>query len=110
MQATIVPIARRPHPALEDILRLERAAFAAKVRTARAVLGLNQRRFGELVGLTQKSVHRIEHGAVYPSMRTIVRIERFWHEHGVYFEETSNCGFRLVVDAEVLRRGPLESD
>jgi DNA-binding XRE family transcriptional regulator len=109
MEAAIVSVARRPEPALDDLLRLERAAFAAKTRAARAVLGLSQRRFAELIGLTQKSVHRIEHGAVHPSMRTIVRIERFWHAHGVFFEETDNCGFRLVVDAAVLRRSPPES-
>ncbi|MBX9846803.1 MAG: helix-turn-helix transcriptional regulator [Xanthobacteraceae bacterium] len=110
MEAAIVSVARGPHPALDDVLRLERAAFAAKTRAARAVLGLSQRRFAELIGLTQKSVHRIEHGAVYPSMRTIVRIERFWHEHGVYFEDTAGSGFRLVVEAPVLRRIPLERD
>lgn len=110
MEAAIVSVARRPHPALDDVLRLERAAFAAKTRAARAVLGLSQRRFAELIGLTQKSVHRIEHGAVYPSMRTIVRIERFWHEHGVYFEDTASSGFRLVVEAPVLRHIPLERD
>jgi hypothetical protein len=37
-------------------------------------------------------------------MRTIVRIEQFWRDHGVYFEELDNCGFRLVVDAAVLIR------
>jgi DNA-binding XRE family transcriptional regulator len=100
--AAILPTARRPQPALDDLLWLERAAFAAKTRAVRAVLGLSQRRFAELIGLTQKSVHRIEHGAVHPSMRTIVRIERFWHEHGVFFEETGNGGFRLIVDVSVL--------
>ncbi|MBX9824686.1 MAG: helix-turn-helix transcriptional regulator [Xanthobacteraceae bacterium] len=110
MEAAIVSAVRRPHAAIEDVLRLERAALAAKTRAARAVLGLSQRRFAELIGLTQKSVHRIEHGAVHPSMRTIVRIEKFWHEHGVYFEETANSGFRLVVDAAVLRLFPLERD
>jgi DNA-binding XRE family transcriptional regulator len=110
MRAAIVPIARRPQPTLDEMLRLERGAFAAKNRAARAVLGLSQRRVAELIGLTQKSVHRIEHGAVHPSMRTIVRIERFWHEHGVFFEEAENCGFRLVVDASVLRRYQTDPD
>jgi hypothetical protein len=43
-------------------------------------------------------------------MRTIVRIERFWHEHGVHFEETADAGFRLVVDTDVLRVIPLERE
>jgi DNA-binding XRE family transcriptional regulator len=110
MEAALGSSVLRPRSGLDDALYLERAAFAAKTRAARAVLGLSQRRFASMIGLTQKSVHRIEHGAVDPSMRTIVRIERFWHEHGVHFEETADAGFRLVVDTDVLRVIPLERE
>lgn len=110
MERAIASPAYRVAPNLEEVLRLERDAFAAKTRAARAVLGLSQRRFGELIGLTQRSVHRIEHGAVYPTMRTIVRIETFWHEHGIYFEEIGDAGFRLVVDAKTLERLRIEGD
>jgi DNA-binding XRE family transcriptional regulator len=110
MEAAIASSALRPRSGLDDTFHLERAAFAAKTRAARAVLGLSQRRFASMIGLTQKSVHRIEHGAVCPSMRTIVRIEKFWHEYGVHFEETAEPGFRLVVNTDVLRVIPLERE
>jgi DNA-binding XRE family transcriptional regulator len=107
-----MPQATMPHAAsftarkasldLGRLLRLERSSFGAKVRAARAVLNLNQREFGQAIGLTQKSVHRIEHGMVDPSMRTIVRIQHFWEASGVYFEDLQDGGFRLVVNATVL--------
>lgn len=86
-------------------LRVERAAFAAKVRAARAVLGLSQDEFARQIGLTQKSVHRIEQGAVEPKMRTIMKIEQFWVRQGICFEHLRSGGFRLVVDGGVLLRG-----
>lgn len=85
-------------------LRVERAAFAAKVRAARAVLGLSQDEFAQAIGLTQKSVHRIEQGAVEPKVRTIAKIEQFWARQGIAFEHLRGGGFRLVVDSAVLLR------
>ena len=54
-----------------DTLWLERKAFGAKVRSARAVLGLSQDELAALVGLTQRSIHRIEQGLVEPRLRTM---------------------------------------
>lgn len=88
---------------MENVLHLERLCFGAKVRIARAVLNLSQRDLGKAVGLTQKSVHRIEHGSVDPSLRTIVRIQHFWQEAGIHFEELPDGGFRLIVRASVLK-------
>jgi len=85
-------------------LRVERAAFAAKVRAARAVLGLSQDEFARAIGLTQKSVHRIEQGAVEPKIRTIAKIEQFWVRQGISFEHVRGGGFRLVVESKVLLR------
>jgi DNA-binding XRE family transcriptional regulator len=110
MEVAIASSAHHLRRDFDDALHLERAAFAAKTRAARAVLGLSQRRFASMIGLTQKSVHRIEHGAVDASMRTVVRFEKFWREHGVRFEETVDSGFRLVVDVDVLRVIPLERE
>jgi DNA-binding XRE family transcriptional regulator len=87
---------------LDHIMRVERAAFAAKVRAARAVLGLSQDQFARQVGLTQRSVHRIEHGDVQPKVRTILVIEQFWGRQGISFENLSDGGFRLVVESSVL--------
>jgi DNA-binding XRE family transcriptional regulator len=85
-------------------LRVERVAFAAKVRSARAVLGLSQDQFGRRIGLTQKSVHRIEQGTVEPKLKTVLKIERFWSEQGIVFEELRDGGFRLVVGSDALLR------
>lgn len=87
---------------LDHVMRVERTAFAAKMRAARAVLGLSQDQLGHEIGLTQRSVHRIERGDVQPKVRTILMIERFWRQRGISFENLSNGGFRLVVDSAVL--------
>lgn len=87
---------------LDRLMRLERTAFAAKLRAARAVLGLSQDQIAHQVGLTQKSIHRIENGDVQPKARTIRIIEQFWGEHGISFENLSNGGFRLVIESSVL--------
>jgi DNA-binding XRE family transcriptional regulator len=102
--AQLFIVARKAGLDIAHLLKLERSCFGAKVRAARAVLNLNQRDFGQAIGLTQKSVHRIEHGMVDPSMRTVVRIQHFWEEAGIRFEDLDDGGFRLVVTAPVLTR------
>jgi DNA-binding XRE family transcriptional regulator len=87
---------------LDHAIHVERAAFAAKLRAARAVLGLSQVQLAHHVGLTQRSVHRIERGDVQPKVRTILMIEQFWRRRGIRFENLSNGGFRLVVEGSVL--------
>ena len=89
---------------LDRVLRVDRAAFAAKLRAARAVLGLSQDQFAQQVGLTQKSVHRIEQGDVQPKARTVLMIEQFWCGQGISFENLRSGGFRLVVESSVLLR------
>jgi DNA-binding XRE family transcriptional regulator len=89
---------------LDHVMHVERAAFAAKLRAARAVLGLSQAQLAHHIGLTQKSVHRIERGDVQPKVRTIFMIERFWRRQGISFENLSNGGFRLVVEGSVLSK------
>jgi DNA-binding XRE family transcriptional regulator len=86
-------------------LRRERASFGAKVRVARAVLDLSQDEFARGVGLTQKSVHRIEQGIVEPKLRTLFAIERYWIDHGVAFEDLQDGGFRLVVEGPMFSQG-----
>jgi DNA-binding XRE family transcriptional regulator len=94
----------KPRLDLEQELRVERAAFAAKVRAARAVLGLSQDQFARRIGLTQKSIHRIEQGIVQPKRQTVLKIQRFWFERGISFENLRNGGFRLAVDGDTLLR------
>ncbi len=95
---------RQPRYDLAHDLHVERVAFAAKVRSARAVLGLSQDQFARRIGLTQKSVHRIEQGTVEPKLKTILKIQRFWSEQGIAFEELRDGGFRLVVGSDALLR------
>jgi DNA-binding XRE family transcriptional regulator len=87
---------------LDQVLQVERVAFAAKLRAARAVLGLSQDELAREIGMTQRSVHRIEQGSVQPKVRTILVIESFWRRRGIAFETLSDGGFRLVVDGAVL--------
>jgi DNA-binding XRE family transcriptional regulator len=104
MDVAIETMPTKPRFDLEQQLRVERAAFAAKVRAARAVLGLSQEQFASCIGLTQKSIHRIEQGAVQPKRYTVLKIQQFWFERGILFESLRNGGFRLTVDADVLLR------
>lgn len=89
---------------LATALHLERVVFAAKARAARAILGLSQTEFGLRIGLTQKSVHRIEQAAVDCKLRTRRAIEQFLRESGLRFDELPDGGFRVVVEAVVLEQ------
>jgi DNA-binding XRE family transcriptional regulator len=104
MDLAIETMHTKPRFDLEQQLRIERAAFAAKVRAARAVLGLSQDQFARRIGLTQKSIHRIEQGLVQPKRQTVLKIQRFWFERSISFENLRNGGFRLAVDGDVLLR------
>lgn len=103
MPHTVSYAPSRMNVQVADTLRLERSAFGAKVRAARAVLGVSQDELGELVGLTQRSIHRIEQGQVEPRLRTILTIEQFWNERDIAFEDMPDGGFRLVVKGSLLR-------
>ena len=89
---------------MDSTLRLEYAAFGAKVRAARAVLELSQDEFAHHVGLTQNSVHRIAQGTFAARRRTSWIIEQFWRDNGIGFEDLRDGGFRLVVSGPVLLR------
>ena len=104
MDMVIEPSLRRMRYDLDHDLRVERTVFAAKVRSARAVLSLSQDQFARRIGLTQKSVHRIEQATVQAKQQTILKIQRFWLEQGISFESLRGGGFRLVVESDVLLR------
>jgi DNA-binding XRE family transcriptional regulator len=106
MQPTIAPaVPKKLGLDFECVLRLERTAFAAKVRVARAILGISQDHFARQIGLTQKSVHRIEQGIVEPKLRTVIAIQQFWFDHGISFEDLRDGGFRLAVAGSALPSG-----
>lgn len=89
---------------LLELIRLERRAFAAKIRVARAVLGWSQSEFGLHVGLTQRAVHKLEQGETEPRRATVRAIEEVWREQAIEFEDIADGGFRVTVRAPVLDR------
>jgi transcriptional regulator with XRE-family HTH domain len=95
--------AHRSHNLIE-IIRLERRAFAAKMRLARAVLGWSQSELGFRVGLTQRAIHKLEQGDTEPRRATVRAIEEIWREQNIEFEDLDDGGFRAAVRACVLER------
>ena len=89
---------------LVELIRLERLAFAAKLRMSRAVLGWSQSELGFRVGLCQRAIHKIEQGDTEPRRVTVCAIERIWHDEGIEFEEVDGGGFRVTVRPAVLSR------
>jgi transcriptional regulator with XRE-family HTH domain len=89
---------------LFEVIRLERRAFAAKIRVVRAVLGWSQSEFGFRVGLTQRAIHKIEQGDTEPRRTTVRMIEEVWREEGIEFEYLSDGGFRLTVRSPLIDR------
>src|SRR5690348_16777855 len=94
-----------PHH-LGELLRLERLAFAAKLRMSRAVLGWSQSEFGFRVGLSQRAVHKIEQGDTEPRRITLRAIEELWRDEGIEFEDLDDGGVRVARRAPVLCRPP----
>jgi transcriptional regulator with XRE-family HTH domain len=89
---------------LVELLRLERLAFAAKLRLGRAVLGWSQGELGARVGLTQRAIHKLEQGNTEPRRATVYAIEDIWRAEGIEFEELQGGGFRVTVRTGVLDR------
>jgi transcriptional regulator with XRE-family HTH domain len=89
---------------LVELVRLERQAFAAKVRMARSMLGWSQSELGFRAGLTQRAVHKIEQGDTEPRRTTVRAIEEIWRNEGLEFEDLADGGFRITVRAPVLGR------
>ena len=94
-----------PHD-LVELVRLERQAFAAKIRMARAVIGWSQSELAVQVGLTQRSVHKLEQGDTEPRRTTVHAIEQFWREQGIEFEDLADGGFQVRVSSRLLS-GPV---
>lgn len=82
---------------LADVIRLERRAFAAKLRMARALIGLSQSDFGHQIGLTQRAIHKLEQGDTDPRRATARAIEQVWRTHGIEFEDMADGSFRVTV-------------
>ncbi|MBI4274877.1 MAG: helix-turn-helix transcriptional regulator [Rhizobiales bacterium] len=75
----------------------ERREFAAKVRAARAVLGWSQAALANRIGVTQRTVNRLEQAAADVRRSTAVAIENVFRAEGIIFEALAKGGFRMVV-------------
>jgi transcriptional regulator with XRE-family HTH domain len=99
MTIHVVPHASR---AMIEAMQLERRAFAAKVRMARAVLGWSQSEFGGHVGLTQRAIHKLEQGDTEPRRATVRAIEEIWCGQGIEFADLTDGGFRVSIRPQLL--------
>ena len=97
-------VSTQSSPDLTELMRLERRAFATKIRAARAILGWSQSELGLRVGMTQRAIHKLEQGDTEPRRTTVRAIDLVWHEQGIEFEDLGDGGFRVSVRAHVVDR------
>ncbi|MGE0564485.1 MAG: helix-turn-helix transcriptional regulator [Pseudolabrys sp.] len=95
--------AQRQSSNIVELVRLERRVFAAKLRTARALLNWSQSELADRVGLTQRAIHKLEQGETEPRRATVHAVEAVLRIEGLSFDEQGG-GFRLNVDSAVLDR------
>ena len=79
---------------------LERREFAAKVRAARAVLGWSQAELARRVGVTQRTMNRLEKSGVDVRRSTSVAIESVLRDEGIVFEPLPKGGFKMIVSKD----------
>lgn len=89
---------------LLELVRLERRAFAAKLRMARAMLGWSQSELGNRVGMTQRAIHKLEQGETEPRRTTVHAVEQVFAGAGLVFEDLGDGGFRVTVRAPLIER------
>jgi transcriptional regulator with XRE-family HTH domain len=89
---------------LGEVVRLERQAFAAKVRIVRAVLGWSQTELGRRAGLTQRAIHKLEQGETEPRRTTVLALEEIWREQHIEFEGLGDGGFHVSFRSPVFGR------
>jgi DNA-binding XRE family transcriptional regulator len=94
---------------VREACRLERHAFAIKVRLARAVLGWSQSELGAHVGLSQRTIHKLEQGETEPRRTTVRAMEFIWREQGIEFEDFSDGSFRVSIRSAVIEPRPLRN-
>jgi hypothetical protein len=58
------------------------------------------------MGMTQRSIHRIEQGQVGAKPGTVRALESWWKNCGLSFEHLPDGGFRLVVSAAMMASHP----
>ncbi len=83
---------------------LDAEAFAAYVRACRNVLGWSQTELGERVGLTQKSIFRIEGADVDVRLSNANEIVKVFAKQGMEWEASARGGFSIRVTRKALQR------
>ena len=96
-----VQVAKQAHD-FSELFRLERHAFAAKIRLSRAVLGWSQSELGVRIGMTQRAIHKLEQGETEPRRTTMRALEELWREHYIEFEDIADGGFRVTIRSAIL--------
>ncbi len=91
--------------ALAAVIRQEQRIFAAKLRTARAVLGWSQTDLANHVGMTQRAIHKLEQCETEPRRATILAMAEVWREQGLMFDDMPDGSFRLTVPVSVVEPG-----
>jgi DNA-binding XRE family transcriptional regulator len=94
---------------VHELCRLERHAFATKVRLARAVLGWSQSELGQQVGLSQRTIHKLEQGETEPRRTTVRAMEFIWREQGIEFEDFADGSFRVSIRSATIEPRPLSN-
>jgi DNA-binding XRE family transcriptional regulator len=87
-----------------ELVRVDKHAFAAKIRLARAVLDWSQSELGRRVGLTQRAIHKLEQGDTEPRRTTVRALAELWREQGIEFDELADGGFVVRISSAVLHR------
>ncbi len=98
----------KPAPALPADHR-DALAVAMTVRMARAALGWSQLELGRHLGMTQRSVHRIEQGHVQPRRTTLLAIEGLLRRAGLEIRHHDDGGFCVEVPASLSRHHDAET-
>ncbi|MBS0532433.1 MAG: helix-turn-helix transcriptional regulator [Proteobacteria bacterium] len=78
------------------------SAFAVYVRMARAALGWNQCDLARLLGMTQRSINRIELGHCEPRRTTMLAMEGLLRKAGVRVEYGADGCVAVTVPASVI--------
>ena len=95
----IVSLRSGPAPAGQ---RHDATAFATCVRMARAALGWSQHDLARMLGMTQRSIHRIEQGHCAPRRVTVLAIENLLHDAGLAIEFDRDGGVAIAVPAAAM--------
>src|SRR5262245_21602608 len=87
-----------------DVKGVEREAFAAQIRAARAALDWSQSELGKRVGLSQRAVHQLETGDVAPRKSTEAAILKTFAEKGIGFIRRADHGFEMILSGALFSR------